>query len=131
MSTMEITKNAPRGFVFFGDTRQDDTLSAAGAVTYLAGTILGRITTGGKLTHYDSAASDGSENPVAVLAEEQVFTALGDRAIRPIISGSFDRSGLVIHGGVTPVSPALADSLRSMGLLTEPNIAQLASYDNE
>lgn len=130
MATIEITKNQTRGVVVYGAVFGHDILSAAGAVAYAKGTILGRVTATGHLTHYAAGAADGTEVPLAILAEEQVFTGAGTRPISPVIGGQVDSGMLVIHGTSDSVTPALADKLRDFTIITAP-VEQLTGYDNE
>lgn len=129
MSNMEVTNNKPRTIVVFDPVFEDATLSAAGAVTYVAGTLLGRVTADGKLKAYTSGGGDGSETPVAVLHSEQVFTGAGDAAIRPIIAGRVLRDDLVAHG-VGAITTAEADQLRDYSIIAQ-SADSLAQYDNQ
>ena len=45
-----------------------------GALTYLAGTVLGRVSATGQVTEMKSAAADGSQKPIGILTTE--ITAL-------------------------------------------------------
>ena len=129
MSNMEVTNNNPRTIVVFDPIFDDNVITATGAVTYVAGTLLGRITIGGKLAAYASGASDGSETPVSVLHSEQVFAGAGDAAIRPIISGRILRDDLVAHG-VGAITTAEADQLRDYSIIAQSADA-LAQFDNQ
>lgn len=124
-----VTNNAPNGIVVWEPVHQDETLTAAGAVTWAAGTLLGRITASGKLTAYESGNSDGSEVPVAVLETETEFTGAGDKVDRPIISGRVRRGDLVAHG-VGAITDAEADALRTMTIIPQ-SVAQLGELDNQ
>lgn len=46
--------------------------SAYGSVTILAGTVMGRVTSTGYVKPCDSTASDGSQVPVGILAEDLI-----------------------------------------------------------
>lgn len=129
MSNLEITNNKTRGIVIWQPVFEDDTLLAAGAVTYAAGTLLGRITASGKLTHYASGNVDGSEVPVAVLLDEEVIAGAGDTPFRPLISGQVRRGDLVAHG-VGAITIAEADQLRDYGIVSL-STTQLAELDNQ
>ena len=129
MATLEITNNQVAGIVLQDPVFDDDVLIVTGAVTYVAGTVLGRITASGKLTAYASGNADGSEVPVAVLHDEAVFTGAGEIPFRPILSGQLRRGDLVAHG-VGALTQAEVDLLRSftiIGLKT----TQLAELDNQ
>ena len=129
MSNIEITNNAPVGIITWDPVYEDDTLIATGAVTYVKGTLLGRITASGKLTAYDSGAGDGSEVPIAVLPQEEVFTGAGEVPIRSLISGRVRRADMVAHG-VGDITIAEADQLRDYDIITQKT-TQLAKLDNQ
>lgn len=129
MANIEITNNSTKTVVIWDPVHEDDTLLAAGAVTYAAGTVLGRITASGFLTHYASGAADGSQVPVAVLHNEQVFTGAGNRPFRPIIGGRLRRGEMVAHG-VGAITVAEADQLRDYGIVTL-STTELSELDNQ
>jgi len=60
------------------------------------GLVLGRITTGGKLTDWDEEHIDGSQDAVAVLAQDISATdiAAADVVCRAYFHGPFKESGL-------------------------------------
>jgi len=62
------------------------------------GALLGKITASGKYVLCDSAAIDGSQNPVAILAEDADATAADVQALI-YLSGAFNE-GQVTFGGV-------------------------------
>jgi len=72
-TTQQNSLTALIGASDFGPVRLKATLTGG---NYVAGTILGRITTGGKLTAYNSANVDGSEVAVAVLLEDSDASAI-------------------------------------------------------
>lgn len=129
MATLEVTNNAPAGIVVWEPVFDDDTLLAAGAVTYVRGTVLGRITASGKLTHYASGNADGSEVPVAVLLDEVIFAGAGDIPFRPILAGRLKRVDMVAHG-VGALTQAEVDQLRDYGIVAL-STTQLAELDNQ
>lgn len=90
-----VTNNSTNGIVIWEPVFEDDILIDAGGDTYLAGTVLGRITASGKLTAYESGNADGSEIPIAVLHEDTVLAAATDEPFRPIISGRVRRADLI------------------------------------
>lgn len=124
-----IQNNDTRSLIVFGATYEPDTLTAAGALTYAEGTVLGRITASGKLTHYASGAVDGSEVPVAVLRNETVFAGAGDKPIQALISGQVHRDKLVAHG-VGAITVAEADALRDLTIISRTS-RELGELDNQ
>lgn len=129
MTNIEITNNATSGVVIWEPVFDDDVLIVTGAVTYAAGTVLGRITASGKLTAYTSGAGDGSQVPIAVLHEETVFTGAGEIPFRPILGGRVRRADLVAHG-VGALTQAEVDLLRDYGIVALTT-TQLAELDNQ
>jgi len=61
------------------------------------GTCLGKITTGGKHVIVNSASSDGSQNPVAILAEDADASA-GDVQAVVYLSGAFNQAAVTFGG---------------------------------
>lgn len=129
MPNIEITQNDTSTVELFDTTTQRDTLTATGAVTYKAGTLLGRITASGKLAAYTSGAADGSQVPIAVLGVETVFSGAGDKSINPIIDGKVRKRKLIAHG-VGAVTVAEADALRNYGIIPIDTV-ELTKQDNE
>lgn len=80
------------------------------------GTVLGQITSSGLFTAATSAASDGSQNPTAVLAEDTNATAANVNTIA-YFEGTFAEQKLILGAGLTiaTVRPAL----RSVGIYTD------------
>ena len=61
------------------------------------GAVLGKITASGKYTLCDSAAVDGSQNPVAILAEDCDASG-GDAVAAVYLSGAFNQNALTFGG---------------------------------
>jgi hypothetical protein len=126
---MEALNHDPRGIVIRDDEYADETLTATGAGTYAAGTLLGRITASGKLLPWETGAGDGSETPIAILMDETVFAGAGDVGIRALINGQVRQGKLVAHNAGT-ITVKEIDSLRDYGILVKP-VRQLDGYDNQ
>ena len=77
------------------------------------GTVLGKITTGGKYIKCDSAASDGSQNPVAILAEDVDATS-ADVQATVYLSGAFNQGALTFGGTDTAATHRVA--LRNLNI---------------
>jgi hypothetical protein len=128
MATLEITNNDTTGLVLWDPVFEGNTIVDAGGDTYLAGTVLGRITASGKLTAYTSGAADGSEIPLAVLHEDLVLAAATDYPIRAIISGRVRRADLIAFG-VGAITVGEADELRGFGIISLSTV-ELSQLDN-
>lgn len=74
------------------------------------GTVLGIITASGKYKMSASAAGDGSQTPVAVLAHDSDATA-GDIEVIVYEAGTFNENALVLGAGhtIATVRPVLRD----------------------
>lgn len=95
-----------------------ETLNFAGAATWPAGTILGRITANSRLVAYATGASDGSQTPVAVLTYEVVATGVSTPQASVLIGGVVNKERLVIlaDGNSTNLTKARQDQLRAAGI---------------
>ena len=80
------------------------------------GTVLGVITASGKYTAATSGASDGSQNPTAVLAEDTNASAADVNTIA-YFEGTFAEQKLILGSGLT-IGPVRA-ALRSVGIYTD------------
>lgn len=70
--------------------------------TLRGGMVLGKITAGGKLIQYDSAAADGSQTPYGILLDDtRVVDENGnnvDQQVRVLVSGDIRATQLLIKG---------------------------------
>lgn len=82
------------------------------------GALLGQITTGGDYTLSLSASSDGSQTPVAVLAQDCDASA-GDRAALVYIRGDFNATGITF--GASHTVDSTAAGLRDRGIFIITN----------
>lgn len=69
----------------------------------LRGALLGKITASGKYTLSLSASGDGSQTPVAILAED-TNAAAGDKNTVAYFRGDFDASAVIFGTGHTAAS---------------------------
>ena len=129
MANPEISNRRCNGVVILSPVFADATLTAAGAATWPAGAVLGKVTASGKYVRFDSGAADGSEVPSAVLTQAVEFTAAGDRAERPAISGQLRRGDLVDSAGAA-LTDAAVDQLRDFTILALTT-HQLSAQDNQ
>lgn len=85
------------------------------------GAVVGKITTGGKLTLSLSASSDGSQTPYGVLLDNYDASAgdLGNVGI--IVKGEVNENALILGAGHTLAS--IREGLRDQGLYLVPAIA--------
>lgn len=86
---------------------------AAGSGTLAAGTVLGKITSGGKFVKSLSASSDGSQTPTAILADP--VTADGsDAEAMAYFTGHFRSAALTF--GTSHTAASTAAGLRALGI---------------
>ena len=78
------------------------------------GAVLGKITASGKYTLSLAAASDGSQNPSVILAQD-CDASLGDAAAAAYFSGVFNGSALTIGTGHTTAT--VTDALRGLSIM--------------
>ena len=84
------------------------------------GTVLGKITTGGKYNKSLSAASDGSQTPDLILAEDCDASA-GDKEALAYSRGDFNASALTLGASHTVAS--ITEGLRVKGIVILPSVA--------
>lgn len=77
------------------------------------GTVLGKITSGGKYVKSLSASSDGSQTPVAIAAEDKDATG-ADKTIMVYLSGDFKASELTY--GTAHTKATLFEQLARIGI---------------
>lgn len=71
----------------------------AAAQTYAPGTVLGRVTATGKFRVCVQNASDGSQNPAAIVMEDKTVPAATDTRVLVLVRGPamVSKSGLILH----------------------------------
>lgn len=84
---------------------------------YVRGTALGKITADSKFKQSVAADSDGSEDIVAVLAED-VDASAGDETGVIYINGSFNENKIALGAGHTLA--AIKDDLAARGIFLKP-----------
>lgn len=86
----------------------------SGAGVLVRGTLLGKITTGGKYQTSLSGASDGSQTPVAILANDVDASAADVTNVLVYTSGEFNERAITFGAGHTAASTR--DALRARGI---------------
>lgn len=92
---------------------------ASGAGALARGTLLGKVTASGKYVVSTSAASDGSQNPVAVLAED-IDATDADVTTVGYLSGEFNTAAMTFGTGHTAASVKAA--LRDLNIYLLTNL---------
>jgi hypothetical protein len=91
----------------------------SGAGKLARGTVLGQITASGKLKLVNSANTDGSKTPYAVLAEDADASS-ADAAAPLYLTGEFNENHLVFGGSDTVDTHRAA--LRALSIFAKPAI---------
>jgi hypothetical protein len=82
------------------------------------GTVLGIITSGGKVVKSLSASSDGSQTPALVAAMDcDAATVSADKEIECYVRGNFNEHALVL--GTAHTLASIREGLRSKGIFLE------------
>lgn len=121
-------------FIFDNDFQNMTLLEGASAeTTFEAGTLLGRITSGGKVIPLASGATDGSQLPVGILAETITLAADAEASVRVCIKGELPVGKIGFDGTddlETVVSArTLGDRLHDLGIYPK-NVDELSESDN-
>lgn len=106
--------------LFGGDLRAITESAVIDTGNLVRGSVLGRITATGKWVLSASAASDGSQVPRAVLAENTDATA-ADKTTVIYVTGMFNTAALVFGAGHTAASTR--DVLADAGIFMKTNQA--------
>lgn len=84
-----------------------DSVTIASGADLKRGTVLGRVSADGKFKLSDDAATDGSEVPDAILAQDTDATSADVQNVAVYVRGEFNENQLVFGGNHT------ADSVRN------------------
>ena len=86
-------------FIFNNEFETGTLLNASGGeLTYKVGTLLGRVSASNKLVPMASAANNGSQYPIGVLAEEVTLANNAEQSINFCIAGEVNVASLVLDG---------------------------------
>lgn len=102
--------------------RETVTVNEAAAKTYTVGTALGKVTATGKYKISVQSASDGSQNPVAIVVDDsQAIAATTDTKVVVIARGPVivSKAGLVLDATFNDATKKAAAyaSLQTVGIL--------------
>lgn len=106
--------------------REVVTANEAAAKTYVVGTVLGKVTAGGKYKIVEATAVDGSQNAVAVVIEDKAVPITTDTSVLVLSRGPVmvGKGGLVV-GATVDTAPELAAvyaSLATVGIIVQDTI---------
>jgi len=96
-----------------GEYITDSATIASGAGSLVRGTVMGKITTGGKLLKSLSAATDGSQVPFCILLEDTDATS-ADKVAPVLLAAEVDGAKLTL--GTAHTLASIKDGLRDLGI---------------
>lgn len=100
----QLTVDTDRSKIFLWRNRYDNadyTNASGGSVTLAAGTLLGRISATGKVIPLASAAADGSQFPVGILADDYIVANGATISLAFCVSGDVATEKVVLAGADT------------------------------
>lgn len=97
----------------FWRSRQHEVLAAGDAQA--AGTVLGRVTSGGKLVPHAPGASDGSQNAVAILFDDAPASAEDRRVV--VLARDFEADGQVLTWAASITNPQKNTAITALAAL--------------
>lgn len=130
---MTVTNNDLGGPIVDDAEFKDDTLTFAGADTFVAGTILARDSISLKLVLFvKGGVTNENGIPKAILTYDVTAAGAGDVAIRAGVAGKYRKEKLVIDadGDDSNIDAAVIDQLRDYGLVPL-NVSELNIQDNQ
>ena len=92
-------------------------VTIAAGQNLVRGAVLGKITASGKLVLSLAAASDGSQTPYAILADEEADASAADLGATVYLSGQFLGKNLTFGAGHTAAS--VRDGMRNLNIYVQ------------
>lgn len=109
-----------------GFCRDVVTANEAGAKTYAVGTVLGKVTAGGKYKITEATAVDGSQNAAAIVLEDKSVPATTDTKVLVLVRGPAIVSKSALTYGATidtqPEKDAVYAALAALNILVNDTI---------
>lgn len=99
--------------------------------TLAAGTILARNSVDSKLVPYNTNGSNSTNEPVAILTKEAVYTSTGEKKLRVLKRGVVNKNKLVKHDDSSAISAIELDKLvKNTGIVVQ-DVTVIGAYDNQ
>lgn len=98
-----------------------DSITLASGQNLVRGSVLGRVTSSGKWVLSTSGASDGSQNPAAILAEDTNATS-ADTITTVYLSGDFNERALTF--GASHTAASTKQALRALSIYLKDSVAK-------
>lgn len=96
-----------------------DQVTIASGQNLKRGAVLGKITASGQYVLSDAGATDGSQTPVAILAED-VDASSGDKEATVYLTGEFNARRITYGSGHTVAT--VKDALRQVGIFIKNTV---------
>lgn len=129
----QLTQNYDYSKIFIGENQYEtgDLTNGTGSpVTYLAGTVMGRIAASQEFLPLVIAAVDGSQFPVGILAQDITIAAGATKNVPIGIAGRVIEGKLIFNGAETLSSLVDLRSLRDRIASDTVGIVLVVSTDN-
>ena len=128
---MRVTNYSNEKLLLFGCDFASATYENADAYdeTLAIGTVMGRIASTGKVVPVDSAASDGSQFPVGVLAATYTVDGGAEVEVRMVVSGEINANMLVFPNGETLNTIVSSKQMRDR--LASDTVGLILSFPDE
>lgn len=111
------------GNLIAGDTQLvSDSVTVASGQVFVRGAVLGKVDADGKFVVSESDASDGSEAPYAVAAEDVDATSADVTGVPVYIKGEFNARALTLGTGHT--ADTAKEGLRAVGIYVKDTVAR-------
>ena len=139
-TTNALTVNSDLSKIFIGDNRYENDSyinnSSYNPITLLAGTVLGRISSSGIMVPCNASATNGSQYPVGILAEDIMVPAGTTRKVALCIGGDVAEEKVIFFEGNT--LETVVDNRRyrdrikgdTLGINLVPG-TEMTAYDNQ
>lgn len=117
--SMTITNYDPQSWLRRVDHSEQAVIAGQATDSFVAGTILGRITSGGKYYPYNVGNSPaGTVTPVGILMNDVSTTNGVDSPCNVLLAGEVDAALITIDGSEAGVgiTDAIKDALRTFGI---------------
>lgn len=135
----QATTNYDVSKIFLWDNRYENAEynnSSYDDVTLPAGRLMGRVTTTGKIVPHNSSATDGSQYPVGILANEHVVPASTTVTLSICVAGDVATEKVVLYGSDTMSTPISGKQIKDRIASDTVGIklvstTELTGYDNQ
>lgn len=112
------------------------TNSTGSSVTLVKGTLLGRITSSGKVVPHTSAATDGSQNPLGILADDYTVANGASVDVTYCDGGDVAKDKVILGSGDTMTTAVgtlgtIADLIGRNTTIKLVDSTELTGYDNQ